>query len=25
MRPAFAGLLWSNQFYYYEVARWLDG
>ncbi len=25
MRQAFAGLLWSKQFYYYEVARWLDG
>jgi hypothetical protein len=25
MRQAFAGLLWSKQFYYYNVARWLDG
>jgi hypothetical protein len=25
MRQAFAGLLWSKQFYHYEVARWLDG
>ena len=25
MRQAFAGLLWSKQFYYYEVSRWLDG
>ena len=25
MRQAFAGLLWSKQFYYYGVARWLDG
>jgi hypothetical protein len=25
MRQAFAGMLWSKQFYYYEVARWLDG
>jgi hypothetical protein len=25
MRQAFAGLLWSKQFYYYDVARWLDG
>jgi hypothetical protein len=25
MRQAFAGLLWSKQFYNYEVARWLDG
>ncbi|HEY6221145.1 MAG TPA: glucosidase, partial [Candidatus Eisenbacteria bacterium] len=24
-RQAFAGLLWSKQFYYYEVARWLRG
>ena len=21
-RQAFAGMLWSKQFYYYEVARW---
>ncbi|MEO6944196.1 MAG: glucosidase [Lacisediminihabitans sp.] len=25
MRQAFAGLLWSKQFYRFEVARWLDG
>ena len=25
MRQAFAGLLWSKQFYYFEVTRWLDG
>ncbi len=25
MRQAFAGMLWSKQFYYYNVARWLDG
>jgi hypothetical protein len=25
MRQAFAGLLWSKQFYAYDVARWLDG
>ncbi|MGH3171718.1 MAG: hypothetical protein ACRDN0_38395 [Trebonia sp.] len=25
MRHAFAGMLWSKQFYNYEVARWLDG
>ncbi len=25
MRQAFAGLLWSKQFYYYEVNRWLKG
>ncbi len=25
MRQAFAGLLWCKQFYYYDVARWLDG
>ncbi|MBO0358095.1 glucosidase [Hymenobacter sp. BT186] len=24
-RQAFAGMLWSKQFYYYDVARWLDG
>lgn len=24
-RQAFAGLLWSKQFYYYDVAQWLDG
>ncbi|HEY3401831.1 MAG TPA: glucosidase [Ohtaekwangia sp.] len=24
-RQAFAGMLWSKQFYYYEVARWLNG
>ncbi len=25
MRQAFAGLLWSKQFYFYDVGRWLDG
>jgi Glycosyl hydrolase family 63 C-terminal domain len=25
MRQAFSGMLWSKQFYYYDVARWLDG
>ena len=25
MRQAFAGMLWCKQFYYYNVARWLDG
>ncbi len=25
MRQAFAGMLWSKQLYYYQVARWLDG
>jgi hypothetical protein len=25
MRQAFAGLLWSKQFYNYDVARWIDG
>jgi hypothetical protein len=25
MRQAFAGLLWSKQFYHYEVCRWLQG
>jgi hypothetical protein len=24
-RQAFAGLLWSKQFYYYDVPQWLDG
>ncbi len=24
-RQAFAGLLWSKQFYHYDVARWLEG
>ncbi len=24
-RQAFAGLLWSKQFYYYDLAKWLDG
>ncbi len=24
-RQAFAGLLWSKQFYHYDVARWLKG
>ncbi len=25
MRQAFAGMLWSKQFYHYNVATWLDG
>jgi hypothetical protein len=25
MRQAFAGLLWSKQFYHYDVSRWADG
>ncbi|MBI3329022.1 MAG: glucosidase, partial [Nitrospinae bacterium] len=25
MRQAFAGLLWSKQFYHYDVKRWLSG
>jgi len=25
MRRAFAGLVWTQQFYHYDVARWLDG
>ncbi|MBI3606604.1 MAG: glucosidase [Nitrospirae bacterium] len=25
MRQSFAGLLWSKQFYYYDVSRWLRG
>jgi hypothetical protein len=25
MRQAFAGLLWSKQFYHYDVRTWLDG
>ncbi len=25
MRQAFAGLLWSKQFYHYDVRAWLDG
>src|SRR4029077_11188785 len=25
MRQAFAGMLWSKQFYHYELLRWLDG
>ncbi|MFD2572126.1 glucosidase [Spirosoma soli] len=24
-RQAFAGMLWSKQYYYYDVARWLSG
>jgi hypothetical protein len=24
-RQAFAGMLWSKQFYYYEILQWLDG
>jgi len=25
MRQAFAGMLWSKQFYHYDVERWLEG
>jgi hypothetical protein len=25
MRQAFAGMLWSKQFYHYDVEQWLDG
>ncbi|MCS6805660.1 MAG: glucosidase [Acidobacteriota bacterium] len=25
MRQAFGGLLWSKQFYYYDIHRWLNG
>src|SRR5262249_57740488 len=25
MRQAFGGLLWSKQFYYYDINRWLRG
>ena len=25
MRQAFAGMVWSQQFYHYDVTRWLDG
>src|SRR5262249_8828491 len=25
MRQAFAGMIWSKQYYAYDVARWLDG
>ena len=25
MRQAFAGMLWSKQFYDYDVSRWIDG
>ena len=25
MRQAFAGMVWSHQFYHYDVARWLEG
>src|SRR5262249_57230174 len=25
MRQSLAGLLWSKQFYHYDVGRWLDG
>ncbi len=25
MRQAFAGMLWSKQFYHYEINRWLEG
>ncbi|MGH9172372.1 MAG: MGH1-like glycoside hydrolase domain-containing protein [Acidimicrobiales bacterium] len=25
MRQAFAGMLWSKQFFHYDVSRWLDG
>lgn len=24
-RQAFAGLIWSKQFYYFDIAQWLDG
>jgi len=24
-RQAFAGMLWSKQFYYYDIQQWLDG
>ncbi len=24
-RQAFAGMLWSKQFFYYDVSRWLNG
>lgn len=25
LRQALAGMIWSKQFFYYDVARWLDG
>jgi hypothetical protein len=25
MRQAFAGIIWSQQFYHYDVTRWLEG
>ena len=25
MRKAFAGMIWSQQFYHFNIARWLDG
>src|SRR5260370_40259536 len=25
MRQAFAGMMWSKQFYHYDVRTWLDG
>src|SRR5262249_20271862 len=25
MRQSFAGMLWSKQFYHYELKRWLEG
>jgi hypothetical protein len=25
MRQAFAGMIWSQQFYHFDVARWLEG
>ncbi|PWT89429.1 MAG: glucosidase, partial [Acidobacteria bacterium] len=25
MRQSFAGMLWSKEFYYYEISRWLAG
>ncbi len=25
MRQAFAGMLWSKQFYHYDIEKWLDG
>ena len=24
-RQAFAGMLWSKQFYYYDVEQWING
>ena len=25
LRQAFAGMLWSKQFFHYDVRRWLEG